>query len=127
MKLVREHINFQRGLDPKSAMGIGSRALIKQWFDDLGIPPKNYVINPDLSIDYKYYLDLNNTKITSLPDNLTVNGGLDLTNTKITSLPDNLTVNGWLSLSNTKITSLPDNLTVEGKIYGFKPKVVKDF
>ena len=76
MILVKEHINFQRGLDPKAAMGIGPKVLIKQWFDDLGIPPKNYVINPDLSIDYKYDLDLSNTKITSLPDNLTVKGSL---------------------------------------------------
>ena len=58
-------------------------------------------------------LDLENTPITSLPDNLTkVEGYLDLYNTKITSLPDNLTVGGFLNLGNTKITSLPDNLTV---------------
>ena len=25
MKLVKEHINFERGLDPKDAMGIGNR------------------------------------------------------------------------------------------------------
>jgi hypothetical protein len=146
MKLVKEHINFQRGLDPKAAMGIGSKALIKQWFDKLDIPPENYVINPDLSIDYKYGLYLSNTQITSLPDNLSVNGNLwldntpitslpdnltvyghlDLTNTPITSLPDNLRVEGNLWLRNTLITSLPDNLRVEGRIYGFDPKVVKE-
>jgi hypothetical protein len=124
MKLVREHINFQRGLDPKSAMGIGPKALIKKWFDDLNIPPEKYVINPDLSIDYKYDLDLRNTQITSLPDNLAVNGSLDLRNIQITSLPDNLTVKGSLWLNNTKITSLPDNLTVKGEIIGFEPKVI---
>ena len=59
-------------------------------------------------------LNLSNTKITSLPDNLTVGGWLYLSNTKITSLPDNLTVGGWLDLRGTKITSLPDNLTVGG-------------
>jgi Leucine-rich repeat (LRR) protein len=109
--------HFQRGLDPKSAMGIGSRALIKKWFDNLNIPPEDYVINPDLSIDYESYLDLSNTPITSLPDNLTVDGDLDLSNTKITNLPDNLRVNGGLYLSNTKITNLPDNLKVEGDLY----------
>ena len=61
-------------------------------------------------------LNLSNTKITSLPDNLTVGGGLFLCNTKITSLPDNLTVGGGLDLSNTKITSLPDNLAVGGSL-----------
>jgi hypothetical protein len=60
-------------------------------------------------------LDLYNTSITSLPDNLTrVGGWLDLSNTPITKLPDNLTVDGWLDLSSTSITSLPDNLTVDG-------------
>ena len=74
MKLVREHINFQRGLDPKAAMGIGTRAQIKKWFDDLNINTDNYVINPDLSIEYKENLDLSGTQITSLPDNLRVEG-----------------------------------------------------
>ena len=62
-------------------------------------------------------LDLYNTKITSLPDNLSVGGNLDLRYTKITSLPDNLSVGGDMYLSNTKITSLPDNLSVKGEIY----------
>ena len=57
-------------------------------------------------------LDLSNTPITSLPENLKVGGSLDLANTKITSLPDNLTVEGSLYLANTPITSLPENLTV---------------
>ena len=61
-------------------------------------------------------LDLDNTKITSLPDNLKVGGYLYLSNTKITSLPDNLKVGGSLDLRNTKITSLPDNIKVKGKI-----------
>lgn len=42
------------------------------------------------------------------------NGNLDLIGTKITELPDNLTVGGWLNLRGTKITALPDNLTVGG-------------
>ena len=59
-------------------------------------------------------LDLSYTKITALPDNLTVGGWLDLSGTQITALPDNLTVGGWLELSGTQITALPDNLTVGG-------------
>ena len=62
-------------------------------------------------------LNLRDTKITSLPDNLTVGGYLDLKNTPITSLPDNLTVGDDLYPSGTKITSLPDNLTVGGNLY----------
>ena len=35
MQLVREHINFERGLDPKKAMGIGREQYIKQQVKDL--------------------------------------------------------------------------------------------
>ena len=70
-------------------------------------------------INYKDYLDLRGTGITSLPDNLTVGGNLDLRGTGITSLPDNLTVGGNLYLFGTGITSLPDNLTVGGNLYLF--------
>ena len=59
-------------------------------------------------------LSLHDTPITSLPNNLTVSGNLYLQRTPITSLPDDLKVKGNLYLMNTPITSLPDNLTVEG-------------
>jgi len=48
-------------------------------------------------------LDLSNTKITSLPDNLKVGGSLYLSDIPITSLPDNLKVGGNLDLRNTKV------------------------
>ena len=54
-------------------------------------------------------LDLSNSEISSLPDNLKVNGDLDLRNTSITSLPKDLKVTGDINLKNTPITSLPDN------------------
>ena len=31
MNLVREHINFERGLDPKEAMGIGENMIKNMW------------------------------------------------------------------------------------------------
>jgi hypothetical protein len=62
------------------------------------------------------YLDLSNTPITSLPDNLYVGGYLDLRETQITSLPDNLHVGGYLDLVRTPITSLGDNLSVGGDL-----------
>jgi hypothetical protein len=49
-------------------------------------------------------LNLRNTPITSLPDNLKVGGYLYLENTKITSLPDNLSVGGSLNLGNTPLS-----------------------
>jgi len=62
-------------------------------------------------------LSLTNTKITQLPDNLTVNGNLSLSNTPIIKLPNNLTVNGGLYLSDTPITKLSDTLKVSGDLY----------
>ena len=104
---------------------------------------KNYLISTQKQIQQyikdgsKGNLDLRNTPITSLPDNLKVEGGLFLGGTKITFLPDNLKVVGSLFssdtkitflsdglkvgrnlyLSNTPITSLPDNLQVGGELY----------
>jgi len=49
-------------------------------------------------------LNLRNTPITSLPDNLKVGGNLYLGNTPITSLPDNLQVGGDLDLENTPLS-----------------------
>ena len=58
-------------------------------------------------------LDLYNTPITSLPNNLTyVGGDLRLSNSKIASLQNGLTIGGDLIISNTPITSLPKDLKV---------------
>jgi hypothetical protein len=61
-------------------------------------------------------LDLEDSTIESLPDNLTVGGYLDLTSTPIRSLPDNLTVRGDLFLSYTPIQSLLVGFTVRGDL-----------
>jgi len=61
-------------------------------------------------------LNLFDSKITWLPDNLTVHGNLDISFSNITSLPDNLIVNGNLYLYYTNIKYLPDNLTVNGDL-----------
>ena len=114
---VYENIEFERGLEPKQALSLGSRALIKKWFDDLDISPDRYTINTDLSIEVKGDLWLRGTNISSLPNNLSVGGRLDLRETNITLLPDNLSVKGYLDIEGTNITSLPDNLSIEGTIY----------
>ena len=67
---------------------------------------------------YRGYLNLHGTGVTSLPDGLTVGGGLYLRSTGITSLPESLTVGGGLDLEDCAgITSLPDGLIVGGSIY----------
>jgi len=90
---------------------------------------KNYLIAIQKKIQQyinggsKKGLNLNNTPITSLPDNLQVGGNLNLDNTKITSLPDNLQVGGNLNLNNTPITSLPNNLKVGGDLNLYNTKI----
>ena len=68
---------------------------------------QNYIKNGGDNLDFSI------SPIQSIPDNLKfVNGDLNLFNTKIKSLPDNLTVDGALDIRYTKLTKLPDNLTV---------------
>lgn len=62
-------------------------------------------------------LDLADSKIEKLPDNLTVNGLLNLINSNIKELPDKLTVNGSLWLENTKIERLPENMSIKGGLW----------
>ena len=98
MKLVRESLlEFTRSDNPLHTMGIGRRALIDKWFREANISPGKYTVDKDF--------------------NIYVEGSLYLENTLITSLPDNLTVGGYLHLSNTQITSLPKSLKVKGEIY----------
>jgi len=51
LKLVRENINFERGMDPKKAMDLGTYAKIKAWMDEVGVGVKNFKVNNDLTID----------------------------------------------------------------------------
>ena len=57
----------------------------------------------DEELNVEGYLDLADSLITSLPDNLQVGGNLDLGNTRITSLPDNLKVGKNLYLDDTPL------------------------
>ena len=114
-KTVYESISFERGKDPKSVMGIGKRAQIQQWFETWA-PNVKYMIDDNLNIYVRRYLDLSGTQITELPDNLRVGRWLSLRGTPITELPDNFRVGGSLDLSETQITELPDNLSVGGSL-----------
>lgn len=67
-------------------------------------------------LNVKGYLDLRDSKFTSLPDNLTVGGNLYIQSLKIKTLPRNLKVIGDLNASKTLISSLPDDLEVKGGI-----------
>ena len=66
-------------------------------------------------------LDLSNSSITSLGDNISVKGNLDLYMCEnLISLGDNLSVGDNLRLSYTPIEYLPDNLVVKGTVYIYK-------
>ena len=70
---------------------------------------------PD-NLEVEGNLILRNTKIKALPNNLKVGGELDLLGTPIASLPNNLKVNGELNLLGTSIRSLPSGLEVKGDL-----------
>jgi hypothetical protein len=69
------------------------------------LPPHMRVINRSLN--------LANTGLERLPDNLTVEGNLSIDFNPIVSLPVGLTVHGHLSFANTTITELPSDLAVK--------------
>jgi hypothetical protein len=116
-KKVSESLDFERGIDPKTSIGIGKRAQIVSWFDSLGIRPTKYTIDDKLHIFVKGHLDLQGAQVSSLPDNLTVESWLDLRDTEIINLPNNLSVGGDLDIVGTPITSLTKSLKVGGEIY----------
>ena len=61
MKLVRENISFQRGVDPKTSLSIGRKALIDEWFKTWA-PDVYYTIDSNLNIEVKGSLDLSEKK-----------------------------------------------------------------
>jgi hypothetical protein len=64
-------------------------------------------------LDVRGDINLEKTKIKSLPNGLTVSGNLILNYCKnLTSLPDNLTVGGFLEIRSCNITELPIELKV---------------
>ena len=68
-------------------------------------------------------LNLYESKITKLPDNLVISGWLNLFRVKIKKLPENLRVYNNLYLYETKIFKLPDSLNVGDYIYVDRSKM----
>ena len=63
-------------------------------------------------------LDLYNTPITKLPNNLKYIGGtLDIGLTNITELPKGLEIKKYLIISYTNIEELPDDILIEGNLW----------
>jgi len=63
------------------------------------------------------WLDLENSNILKLPDNLFVGGSLDISDTyNLTVLPTNLEITHMLYMLNSSINNIPDNIKVSDQI-----------
>jgi hypothetical protein len=112
--VLKESLNeFKQGGDPYNKLGIGSRVMIDQWFETWA-SDVTYTVDDQLNIHVKGSLDLEDSKVTSLPDKLHVGGHLYLRDSKVTSLPDGLHIGLDLYIRGSKVTSLPDGLYVGG-------------
>lgn len=99
-------INFFKFLEDK----VGRRVPLKLKLlnDPESITEKDLYVYDDL--------DLSDSGIKALPDNLTIRYSLDLTYCPIKTLPKNLKVGGNLVLYESEIESLPKDLEVEGDL-----------
>jgi len=85
------------------------KKLIEDWFAKWA-PDADYEIDDDLNINIDTFLDLENSDVTHLPDNLIINERLDLKRSNIIKLPRNLTVFHWIDLTYTSIKEIPNDL-----------------
>ena len=90
---------------------------IKEWFEAWVPPTINYNMDDDFNIIVHDSLNLEDSEVTELPGELTVEGSLNISSSKITELPNNLSVNGYLDITNTKIIKLPADIKVDGKVF----------
>lgn len=118
MKLVKESLNeFGKGVDPLKTMELGKTGEIRKFFSELGISDTEYIIGDRDIIYFSTGLDLNNSELIELPDNLMIDKHLDLVKSKIKKLPNKLIVDQNLYLMGTPIHELPEDLIVRGHIY----------
>jgi hypothetical protein len=139
-KLVHESLNemnfLKRVNNPLGALGIGKRALITNWLNEMGV--KYYVINVDLTIDaYKVYLK--NKDLKEFPDYIQFNmvtGYFDCSYNRLISLkgcPKMTMINessfGSFYCNNNKLTSLegcPSSVAMDFWCSDNKVKFIED-
>jgi len=109
---VKESIEFERGIEPYKAMNIGLRDAALKWLDDHRTG--SYNLDDDLNLRFYSAISFFGDKDVSFPivKSITINGSLDLGNTGIDKLPDNLKVDSWVDLLGTNLTELPNNFEV---------------
>lgn len=89
MKLINEHLNFQRGSsDSKlSSLGIGRKKLIEEWLEKYNI--RKYYINDDYSIGVTSNVYLEKRSIGNLPEYIQfdiVDGNFRIDDNNLTTL-----------------------------------------
>ena len=87
-----------------------------EYDSNIELSNSKFSVWPEGMLEVPGTLNLTNTKIQSLPDNMHVGGNLGLTKTKMKSLPAGLSVSGDLHIDGTSIQDLPPDLRVGGKI-----------
>ena len=88
-KIVKEHITFKRGIEPKQAMNIGMTNTIEDWLKKFSVT--RYHINSDLTIDVDRDVDFRNPQehFSKFPDYIQFNkveGYFSLVNIGLTTL-----------------------------------------
>jgi hypothetical protein len=79
--------SFKKQCDPLVSLGVGKKALIIKWLDDMDV--ENYIINDDYTIDVKRNLSLCNKNFVRFPDYIKfgkVGGHFSCHNTRLVSL-----------------------------------------
>ena len=71
MKLIREHIGFERNIDPKKAMGVGLETKIREWLKEYRIA--KYELDENLMISTYNEVNLNTAGLFELPDYIKFN------------------------------------------------------
>ncbi len=125
-RFVYEDVNFVRGMDPKTAMGIGYADVIHRWFKALDLDLNGYRIDKDLAVHYTGNMifskfghnpDAPDFPLTFPMHELFINGSLRLDRSEFAELPEKLQVGGMLDLTYIEIKKLPDGLTVAGDLF----------
>jgi len=71
-KLISENLhNFEKKSNSLSSLGIGKRALIEKWLDEMSV--SDYTINEDFTIDVEGTVDLFEMKIVKFPEYIQFN------------------------------------------------------
>lgn len=113
MKIISENINeFKKGLDPVDSLGLGRKAMIDEWLNEI-------IISNDMK--YVYY-DINKDYTINFYGNFDIS----LPKKRLSNFPDFIQfeiVNGYMSIGNNNFTTLkgsPKKVTDDFYCYGNK-------